>query len=195
MTKGIFSKTNVLHPSVLPIERKPFADASSPRSAGITGPAAAGSQRRIPVRYAGLPCAVARATYHIVEHSFSTLYQQTDFTPQVTNSYFNNSNLYKFVGVPLVISAQSGFQLEVFGQAYNRASQAYMHLSEDMSLYRVMRVDVMGNPNDRLAIGFGFGMPITPNLTSRPSPRAAISRAMVQPNTRLASSGVTDTAP
>ncbi|MGN5136889.1 hypothetical protein ACTG15_01220 [Aeromonas sp. 164P] len=104
-------------------------------------------------------------TYHIVEHSFSTLYKQTDFTPQVTNSYFNNSNLYKFVGVPLVISAQSGFQLEVFAQAYNRASQAYMHLSEDMSLYRVMRVDVMGNPNDRLAIGFGFGMPITPELT------------------------------
>ena len=63
-------------------------------------------------------------TYHIVEHSFSTLYQQTDFTPQVTNSYFNNSNLYKFVGVPLVISTQSGFQLEVFGQELNPESYA-----------------------------------------------------------------------
>ncbi|MFB2828426.1 hypothetical protein ACE1BS_02140 [Aeromonas jandaei] len=103
-------------------------------------------------------------TYHIVEHNFNTLYQQTDFTPQITNSYFNESNLYKFVGVPLVISAQSGFQLEVFGQAYNRSSQAYMHLSEDMSLYRVMRVDLIGNPNDRLAIGFGLGIPVSPQL-------------------------------
>ena len=40
-----------------------------------------------------------------------------------------------------------------------------MHLSEDMSLYRVMRVDLMGNPNDQLAIGFGLGVPITPLLT------------------------------
>lgn len=104
-------------------------------------------------------------TYRIVEHNFSTLYQQTDFTPQITNSYFNDSHLYKFVGVPLVISAQSGFQLEVFAQAYNRASQAYIHLSEDMSLYRVMRVDLMGNPNDQLAIGFGLGVPLTPLLT------------------------------
>ncbi|ELM3615155.1 hypothetical protein RYR54_000756 [Aeromonas sobria] len=104
-------------------------------------------------------------TYQIVEHNFSTLYQQTDFTPQITNSYFNDSNLYKFVGVPLVITAQAGFQLEVFGQVYNRASQAYTHLSQDMSLYRVMRVDLMGNPNDQLAIGFGLGVPLSPQLT------------------------------
>ncbi|MFM5549687.1 hypothetical protein ACET8J_04875 [Aeromonas veronii] len=104
-------------------------------------------------------------TYRIVEQNFNTLYQQTDFTPLITNSYFNGSHLYKFVGVPLAISAQSGFQLEVFGQVYNRASQAYMHLSEDMSLYRVMRVDLMGNPNDQLAIGFGLGVPIAPLLT------------------------------
>lgn len=32
-------------------------------------------------------------TYYIVENSFNTLYQQTDFTPQITNSYFNNSHL------------------------------------------------------------------------------------------------------
>lgn len=104
-------------------------------------------------------------TYRIVEQSFSTLYQKTDFTPQITNSYFNGSPLYQFVGLPLAISAQSGFQLEVFGQIYNRASQAYMHLSEDMSLYRVMRVDLMGNLNDRLAIGVGLGVPLSPQLT------------------------------
>ena len=166
MTKGIFSKTNVLHPSVLPLSNG--SHLLMPRHHALLGllallPLAANAAYRfdMPDYLALLP----EQTYHIVEHSFSTLYQQTDFTPQVTNSYFSDSNLYKFVGVPLVISAQSGFQLEVFGQAYNRASQAYMHLSEDMSLYRVMRVDVMGNPNDRLAIGFGFGMPITPNLT------------------------------
>ncbi len=104
-------------------------------------------------------------TYQIVAHSFNTLYEKTDFTPQITNSYFNDSPLYKFVGVPLAISAHSGFQLEVFGQAYNRASQAYVHLSEDMSLYRVMRVDLIGNPNDQLAIGFGLGVPFSSQLT------------------------------
>lgn len=40
-----------------------------------------------------------------------------------------------------------------------------MHLSEEMSLYQVMRVDLMGNPNDRLAIGVGIGVPLTPLLT------------------------------
>ncbi|MFB2863128.1 hypothetical protein [Aeromonas sp. MdU4] len=104
-------------------------------------------------------------TYQIVEHNFSTLYDQTDFTPQVTNSFFTDSNLYKFVGVPLAISEHAGFQFEVFGQAYNRASQAYMHMSEDMSLYRVLRVDLIGNPNDRLAIGFGLGIPLGSRMT------------------------------
>jgi hypothetical protein len=28
-----------------------------------------------------------------------------------------------------------------------------------------MRVDLMGNPNDQLAIGFGLGVPLSPQLT------------------------------
>ena len=104
-------------------------------------------------------------TYQIVEQSFSTLYQQTDFTPQITNSYFNGSPLYKFLGVPLAMSAYSGFQIELFGQAYNQASQAYIHLSQDMSLYRVIQVNLMDSINDKLAIGLGFGIPLSPQLT------------------------------
>ncbi len=43
-------------------------------------------------------------TYQLIESNFSRLYQQTDFTPQITNSYFNRSDLYNFVGVPLAIT-------------------------------------------------------------------------------------------
>ncbi|MGL5597295.1 MAG: hypothetical protein ACRDDA_04070, partial [Aeromonas sp.] len=87
-------------------------------------------------------------TYQIVEQNFNSLYQQTDFSPQISNSYFSDSQLYQFVAIPLVITAHAGFQFEIFGQAYNRASQAYMHLSEDMYLYRAIQVNLMANPND-----------------------------------------------
>ena len=104
-------------------------------------------------------------TYQLIERNFSTLYQQTDFTPQITNSYFNRSDLYNFVGVPLAITPQAGFQLEVFGQLYNRASQSYVHMSQDMSLYRMIRADMMGNTNDEVALGMGLGIPLTAQLT------------------------------
>lgn len=104
-------------------------------------------------------------TYAVIEGNFNRLYQHTDFTPQVTNSYFNRSDLYHFVGVPLTITAQSGFQLEVFGQLYNRASQSYVHMSQDMSLYRMIRADLIGNSNDQIAIGIGLGIPLAQQLT------------------------------
>ncbi|MFA7260817.1 MAG: hypothetical protein WC013_15065 [Aeromonas bestiarum] len=104
-------------------------------------------------------------TYQLIESNFSRLYQQTDFTPQITNSYFNRSDLYNFVGVPLAITPQAGFQLEVFGQLFNRASQSYVHMSQDMSLYRMIRADMMGNTNDEVALGMGLGIPLSPQLT------------------------------
>jgi presqualene diphosphate synthase len=104
-------------------------------------------------------------TYQLIESNFSRLYQQTDFTPQITNSYFNRSDLYNFVGVPLAITPQAGFQLEVFGQLFNRASQSYVHMSQDMSLYRMIRADMIGNTNDEVAIGMGLGIPLSPQLT------------------------------
>ncbi len=104
-------------------------------------------------------------TYQLIESNFNHLYQQTDFTPQITNSYFNRSDLYNFVGVPLAITPQAGFQLEVFGQLYNQSSQSYVHMSKDLSLYRMIRADVIGNPNDEVAIGLGLGIPLSARLT------------------------------
>jgi presqualene diphosphate synthase len=106
-----------------------------------------------------------RQSYQLIQQSFRSLYQQTNFTPSITNSYFNYSDLYKFVGVPLAITPQAGFQLEVFGQLYNLASQSYVHMSQDMSLYRMLRADMIGNPNDQMAVGMGLGVPLSPMLT------------------------------
>lgn len=63
-------------------ERKPFADASSPALLGLLTllPLVANAAYRfdVPDYLARLP----EQTYRIVEHNFSTLYQQTDFTPR-----------------------------------------------------------------------------------------------------------------
>ena len=104
-------------------------------------------------------------TYRLIESNFSTLYQQTDFTPQITNSYFNHSDLYRFAGIPLAITPQNGFQMEVFGQLYNKSSQIYAQMSEDLSLYRTLRVDMMGDQTDEVAIGMGLGVPLSKRLT------------------------------
>lgn len=34
--------------------------------------------------------------------------------------------------------------MEVFGQLYNKSSQIYAQMSQDLSLYRTLRVDMMG---------------------------------------------------
>ncbi len=128
-------------------------------------PAAPGRPRWRPVRGAGLPLAPAEQTYRLIERNFSTLYQQTDFTPQITNSYFNHSDLYRFAGIPLAITPQNGFQMEVFGQLYNKSSQIYAQMSQDLSLYRTLRVDMMGDQSDEIAIGMGLGIPLTTRLT------------------------------
>lgn len=104
-------------------------------------------------------------TYQLIESNFSTLYKQTDFTPQITNSYFNHSDLYRFAGIPLAITPQNGFQLEVFGQLYNKSSQIYAQMSEDLSLYRTLRADMMGDQSDEIAIGMGLGIPLSASLT------------------------------
>ena len=84
-------------------------------------------------RGARLPLRLPEQTYRLIEHNFSTLYQQTDFTPQITNSYFNHSDLYRFAGIPLAITPQNGFQMEVFGQLYNKSSQIYAQMSPRIS--------------------------------------------------------------
>lgn len=104
-------------------------------------------------------------TYQLIERNFNTLYKQTDFTPQITNSYFSHSDLYRFAGIPLAITPQNGFQMEVFGQIYNKSSQIYAQMSEDLSLYRTLRVDMMGDQNDEIAVGMGLGIPLSANLT------------------------------
>lgn len=104
-------------------------------------------------------------TYQLIERNFNTLYAQTDFTPQITNSYFNHSDLYRFAGIPLAITPQNGFQMEVFGQLYNKSSQIYAQMSQDLSLYRTLRVDMMGDQSDKIAIGMGLGIPLSARLT------------------------------
>ena len=106
--------------------------------------ALAGARFEVPDYLLRLP----EQTYRLIERNFSTLYQQTDFTPQITNSYFNHSDLYRFAGIPLAITPQNGFQMEVFGQLYNKSSQIYAQMSQDLSLYRTLRVDMMGDQSD-----------------------------------------------
>jgi len=107
--------------------------------------ALAGARFEVPDYLLRLP----EQTYRLIERNFSTLYQQTDFTPQITNSYFNHSDLYRFAGIPLAITPQNGFQMEVFGQLYNKSSQIYAQMSQDLSLYRTLRVDMMGQHQRR----------------------------------------------
>lgn len=123
--------------------------------------ALAGARFEVPDYLLRLP----EQTYRLIERNFSTLYQQTDFTPQITNSYFNHSDLYRFAGIPLAITPQNGFQMEVFGQLYNKSSQIYAQMSQDLSLYRTLRVDMMGDQSDEIAIGMGLGIPLTTRLT------------------------------
>mgnify|MGYP007088046421 CR=1 FL=1 len=120
--------------------------------------ALAGARFEVPDYLLRLP----EQTYRLIEHNFSTLYQQTDFTPQITNSYFNHSDLYRFAGIPLAITPQNGFQMEVFGQLYNKSSQIYAQMSQDLSLYRTLRVDMMGDQSDEIAIGMAADPDPTP---------------------------------
>ena len=123
--------------------------------------AMAGSRFEVPDYLLRLP----EQTYQLIERNFNSLYQQTDFTPQIVNSYFNHSDLYRFAGIPLAITPQNGFQMEIFGQIYNKSSQIYAQMSQDLSLYRTLRVDMMGDQSDEVAIGMGLGIPLSSRLT------------------------------
>ncbi|ALP39816.1 hypothetical protein [Aeromonas schubertii] len=105
--------------------------------------------------------------YGELRRSFDDFYQATDFTPAITNSYFSDSELYDFVGVPLAITARNGFQLELFTQAYSLSNQSYLHLNQDQSLYGILRADLMGRQKDQLAAGVGIGIPLTASLSLR----------------------------
>ncbi|MFM5464256.1 hypothetical protein ACET66_09370 [Aeromonas simiae] len=103
--------------------------------------------------------------YGALAGTFSHLYNATDFTPTITNSYFSHSDLYNFAGVPLAITARNGFQFELFGQLYSQSSQGYVHMSEDQSLYGVIRADLMGSQRNQIAGGAGLGVPLSPSLS------------------------------
>ena len=51
------------------------------------------------------------------------------------------------------------------GSLYNKSSQIYAQMSQDLSLYRTLRVDMMGDQSDEIAIGMGLGIPLTTRLT------------------------------
>lgn len=127
----------------------------------LSSAAMAGEPFKVPDYLQRLP----EQTYRLIERNFNTLYAQTNFTPEITNSYFNHSDLYRFAGIPLAITAQNGFQMEVFGQLYNKSSQIYAQMSEDLSLYRTLRADMMGDQSDEIAIGMGLGIPLGTRLT------------------------------
>ena len=53
---------------------------------------------------------------------------------------------------------------------YNKSSQIYAQMSQDLSLYRTLRVDMMGDQSDEIAIGMGLGIPLTCLLYTSSTP-------------------------
>ncbi|ENY72259.1 hypothetical protein [Aeromonas diversa] len=129
----------------------------------LTAPLAASPLVSVPDYLQQLPA----QAYGELKRSFDDFYRATNFTPAITNSYFRDSELYDFVGVPLAVTPRSGFQLELFAQAYSLSNQSYLHLNQDQSLYGILRADLMGRQKDQLAAGIGVGIPLTASLSLR----------------------------
>ncbi|MGY5453285.1 hypothetical protein ACVFI8_20420 [Agarivorans sp. MS3-6] len=96
---------------------------------------------------------------------FEKTYQDTDFSPTLTNSYFAKSELYDMVAVPIVQTPFNSFRIELFSHVYDPKYSVYNQLHED-SIYHSLGQRQMSYLVDKsdIAVGLGFVAPINQQL-------------------------------
>ena len=99
---------------------------------------------------------------------FEKAYQDTDFSPTLTNSYFSNSQLYDMVAVPVIQTPFNDFRLELFSHIYDPKYSVYKQLSEN-SVYHNLgqrQLSYLTNKSD-IAVGLGFVAPLNDKMSMK----------------------------
>ncbi|GAA5217624.1 hypothetical protein ACFSJ3_07215 [Corallincola platygyrae] len=105
--------------------------------------------------------------YTAVAQSFREVYDNAKFAPSAKESYFPDSKLYKMVALPVVAVPylEDGYQVEVFGQFYNKERHDLLNMGSDDPLYHYYAGEEAGNLNNDFAVGFGTSYLINEDMT------------------------------
>ncbi|BEU03071.1 hypothetical protein OAG1_18710 [Agarivorans sp. OAG1] len=106
--------------------------------------------------------------FAVLGEIFEKTYQDTDFSPTLTNSYFSDSELYDMVAVPVVQTPFNSFRLELFSHIYDPKYSVYNQLHED-SVYHNLGQRQMSYLVDKtdIAVGLGFVAPLNEQMSMR----------------------------
>ena len=106
--------------------------------------------------------------FAVLGEIFEKTYQDTDFSPTLTNSYFSDSALYDMVAVPVIQTPFNSFRLELFSHIYDPKYSVYNQLHED-SVYHNLGQRQMSYLVDKsdIAVGLGFVAPLNETMSMR----------------------------
>ncbi|WP_427981841.1 hypothetical protein [Agarivorans sp.] len=99
---------------------------------------------------------------------FEKAYQDTDFSPTLTNSYFSNTQLYDMVAVPVIQTPFNDFRVELFSHIYDPKYSVYKQLSEN-SVYHNLgqrQLSYLTNKSD-IAVGLGIVAPLNDTMSMK----------------------------
>jgi hypothetical protein len=96
------------------------------------------------------------ALYQIVASKLDTFYRRAQFASAPTDNYFTDSKLYKMVALPMVSVPflEDGYQIELFGQFYNKQRNDLLNLSSDDPMYSYY----VGSESAAMARNFAIGL-------------------------------------
>ncbi|MDO6762088.1 hypothetical protein [Agarivorans sp. 1_MG-2023] len=99
---------------------------------------------------------------------FEKTYEDTDFSPTLTNSYFSKSELYDMVAVPVIQTPFNSFRVELFSHIYDPKYSVYNQLHED-SIYHSLGQRQMSYLVDKtdIAVGLGFVAPLNDKVSMK----------------------------
>jgi len=107
-------------------------------------------------------------TYHQLVSTLTTLYDSTNFTPDICKSYFNDSDLSNMVALPFIITPGENFYFEVFGQMYDSQYQYLSRMDEGSMMYGFHYQSAISEKNlSNFAMGFGLSVKLDDNINMK----------------------------
>ena len=107
-------------------------------------------------------------TYDKLVATFTSIYEKTDFSPDICNSYFNKSELSNFVALPILITPGETFQFEVFGQLFDSKYQYLSNMDQDSLMYGFHYQSAIANKElTNIAMGFGLSVKLDDNVNMK----------------------------
>ncbi|WP_026958718.1 hypothetical protein [Aliagarivorans taiwanensis] len=100
--------------------------------------------------------------------AFQKAYEKTDFTPTLTNSFFDDTELYDVVGIPVAQTPLEGYQLELFAQLHDPRYSAYRAMGRDSVYYDIAERQLAYKMDKTdIGVGLGFMTPLSPSVNLR----------------------------